>query len=205
MKIQAEKIIPASQEQVWQALNDPLVLKRCLSGCDLFELVGDGQYRVAMQATVGPTRTRFSGKLQLSELVPPNSYSMFFEGSGGVAGFGKGSARVRLDPAPGGTRLSYEARAEVGGRLAQLGARLIDGVTQKIANEFFSRFARELASAHQVMPNSMPVTDAAGRAEAQERGDLSNSARVAVVAAFVSVLAAAVTVVMAVTSFGAAR
>lgn len=206
MKIQAEQTIPATQQAVWQALNDPQVLKRCLSGCDVFELVGDGLYRVALQATVGPIRTRFTGKLQLSDLAPPEAYSLSFEGSGGVAGFGKGSARVRLEPVPGGTRLTYEARAEVGGRLAQVGARLIDGVTQKMANDFFTRFARELSAAQALSGNGAAVAgEAAQRRPSGESVGLDRSARVAVVAAVVSMIAAAATVVTALMSMGAVR
>ena len=146
MDIQGEKILTVPRQQVWHALNDPAILQRCLAGCDTFEAEGENRFRVAMQASVGPVRARFSGKLQLLDLVPPSSYALAFEGSGGVAGFGKGTARVALDDVAEGTRLRYTAQAQVGGRLAQVGARLIDGVTQRMADDFFSRFVKELAA-----------------------------------------------------------
>ncbi|WP_081007874.1 SRPBCC family protein [Comamonas testosteroni] len=146
MEIQGEKILTVSREEVWRALNNPAVLQRSLPGCDTFEADGDNRYKVALQASVGPVRARFSGKLVLSDIVAPTSYALSFEGSGGVAGFGKGSAQVVLDDVPGGTRLRYSAQALVGGRLAQVGARLIDGVTKRMADEFFSRFVKELQS-----------------------------------------------------------
>ncbi len=147
MDIQGEKILQADRDTVWRALNDPQVLQRCLAGCDAFEADGEHRYRVAMAASVGPVRARFTGRLDLRDVNPPNSYALSFEGSGGVAGFGKGSATVALSDVPNGTRLNYTAQAQVGGRLAQVGARLIDGVTRRMADDFFSRFARELAPA----------------------------------------------------------
>lgn len=147
MDIQGEKILQADRDTVWRALNDPQVLQRCLAGCDAFEADGEHRYRVAMAASVGPVRARFTGRLDLRDVSPPNSYALSFEGSGGVAGFGKGSATVTLSDVPNGTRLNYTAQAQVGGRLAQVGARLIDGVTRRMADDFFSRFARELAPA----------------------------------------------------------
>lgn len=146
MDIQGEKILSVPRADVWRALNDPAVLQRCVPGCDTFEADGENKYRVAMQASVGPVRARFAGKLQLRDVVAPNSYALSFEGSGGVAGFGKGTAQVVLEDASEGTRLRYVAQAQVGGRLAQVGGRLIDGVTKRMADDFFSRFVRELAT-----------------------------------------------------------
>jgi carbon monoxide dehydrogenase subunit G len=146
MDIQGEKILAVPRAEVWRALNDPAVLQRCLPGCDTFEPEGDNRYRVAMQAAVGPVRARFAGKLRLLDVVPPSSYALAFEGSGGVAGFGKGTAQVALDEVAEGTRLRYVSQAQVGGRLAQVGARLIDGVTQRMADDFFARFVRELGT-----------------------------------------------------------
>jgi carbon monoxide dehydrogenase subunit G len=150
MEIQGEKILGVPRGDVWRALNDPAVLQRCLAGCDTFEADGENKYRVAMQAAVGPVRARFAGKLQLRDVVAPTSYALAFEGSGGVAGFGKGTAQVVLEDASEGTRLRYVAQAQVGGRLAQVGARLIDGVTKRMADDFFSRFVKELGT--QVAP-----------------------------------------------------
>ena len=145
MDMTGEQLIPLPQEQVWRGLNDPEVLKACIAGCESIEKVSDNEYRVAMVATVGPVKARFSGKLLLSDLNPPNSYSLSFEGSGGAAGFGKGSAQVSLKAEGPGTRLSYSARASVGGKLAQVGSRLIDGVARKMADDFFAAFNAKLA------------------------------------------------------------
>jgi uncharacterized protein len=170
MELQGEQTLALPREQVWEALNDPQVLKQCLPGCDLFEGDGENRYTVRMTASVGPVRARFNGKLVLDDIQPPTSYSLKFEGSGGAAGFGKGQARVSLaEVQPGlpsaGTKLRYSANAQVGGRLAQVGARLIDGVAQKMSAEFFSRFARALGSGicdEQAV--SVPVTAASGAA-----------------------------------------
>ncbi|WP_322067043.1 CoxG family protein [Burkholderia ubonensis] len=145
MEITGERTLALSRERVWAALNDPAVLKRCLPGCELFESEGENRYRVGMTATVGPIKARFHGKLALSDIQPPVSYALAFEGSGGAAGFGKGSAQVSLE-ADGAdiTKLVYGVNAQVGGRLAQVGARLVDGVAKKMSEEFFGRFARAI-------------------------------------------------------------
>ena len=130
---------------MWEALNDPEVLKACIPGCDSIEKLSDTEYKVAMTAAVGPVKAKFSGKLQLSDLNPPNSYSLAFEGSGGAAGFGKGGAHVTLAPEAGGTKLSYTAKATVGGKLAQVGSRLVDAASRKMADDFFTRFNDTLA------------------------------------------------------------
>lgn len=213
MEIQGEKLLAMPRADVWRALNDPAVLQRCIPGCDTFEPDGENTYRVAMQATVGPVRARFAGKLQLRDVVAPASYSLAFEGSGGVAGFGKGTAHVALEDAEGGTRLRYNAQAQVGGRLAQVGARLIDGITKRMADDFFSRFVNELAS-----PGAAAGAAPAGRAtESVKVGVASNvpsgaatpqgpderrhastqSTQIAVIAAAVSATAAAVAVLAA--------
>jgi carbon monoxide dehydrogenase subunit G len=145
MEMTGEQLIPVPQAEVWRALNDPEVLKACIAGCESIERVSDTEYRVAMVAAVGPVKARFNGKLLLSELNPPNSYSLSFEGSGGAAGFGKGGARVSLETEGAGTRLSYTATASVGGKLAQVGSRLIDGVARKMADDFFTAFNEKLA------------------------------------------------------------
>ncbi len=169
MEIQGEKTLAADRETVWRALNNPAVLQRCLPGCDTFESDGENRYRVAMQATVGPVRARFAGKLALSDINAPTSYALSFEGSGGVAGFGKGTATVALDDVPEGTRLRYTAKAQVGGRLAQVGSRLIDGVTRRMADDFFTRFAKELSG------TAAPAQAAAGAA-AGARADHASAA-----------------------------
>ncbi|MFN0039203.1 MAG: SRPBCC family protein [Burkholderiales bacterium] len=135
-----EQRIPLPQQRVWEALNDPEILKACIAGCESIERVSDNEYKVAIMAAIGPVRAKFSGKLLLSDIHPPHSYSLAFEGSGGAAGFGKGSARVSLASDAQGTLLTYQATASVGGKLAQIGSRLIDGVAKKMADEFFAKF-----------------------------------------------------------------
>jgi carbon monoxide dehydrogenase subunit G len=145
MEMTGEQVIALPQQRVWEGLNDPEVLKACIPGCESIERVSENEYRVALTAAVGPVRAKFGGKLLLSEVTPPTSYRLSFEGSGGAAGFGKGSASVRLGPEGAGTRLAYTANAQVGGKLAQVGSRLIDGVAKKMADEFFQRFNEKLA------------------------------------------------------------
>jgi len=145
MEMTGEQLIPVPQAEVWRGLNDPEVLKACIAGCESIEKVSDNEYRITLVTAVGPVKAKFSGKLVLSNLNPPNSYSLSFEGSGGAAGFGKGGAQVSLAPEGEGTRLSYTARASVGGKLAQVGSRLIDGVAKKMADDFFTAFNENLA------------------------------------------------------------
>jgi len=145
MDMTGEQLIPLPQQRVWEALNDPEVLKACIPGCESIEKISESEYAVVMTASIGPVKARFNGKLKLSDLNPPNSYSIAFEGSGGAAGFGKGSARVELVPEANSTRLRYTANASVGGKLAQVGSRLIDGVAKKMADDFFTRFNEKVA------------------------------------------------------------
>jgi uncharacterized protein len=147
MEMTGEQLIPVPQAEVWRGLNDPAVLKACIAGCETIERVSDSEFRVTIVAAVGPVKAKFNGKLLLSDLNPPNSYSLSFEGSGGAAGFGKGGAQVSLKTEGAGTRLSYSAKASVGGKLAQVGSRLIDGVAKKMADDFFAAFNARLAGA----------------------------------------------------------
>jgi carbon monoxide dehydrogenase subunit G len=140
MDMAGEQLILLPQREVWDALNDPQVLKACIPGCESITQVAENQYAIMMMAAVGPVKAKFNGSLTLSDIAPPNSYSIAFTGSGGAAGFGKGGARVALNPDGNGTRLVYSANAQVGGKLAQVGSRLIDGVAKKMAEEFFTRF-----------------------------------------------------------------
>ena len=145
MEMTGEQLIPVPQAEVWRALNDPEVLKACIPGCETIEKVSDNEYRILITAAVGPVKAKFTGKLVLSDLNPPNSYSLSFEGSGGAAGFGKGGAQVSLKAEGAATRLTYSAKASVGGKLAQVGSRLIDGVVRKMADDFFTAFNEKLA------------------------------------------------------------
>lgn len=146
MEMTGEQLIPASREETWKALNDTEFLKQCVPGCESIEPAGDNTYTVQMTARVGPVSAKFKGKLTLSDLDPPQSYSIAFEGQGGVAGFARGSARVRLEPDGEGTRLTYTVKASVGGKLAQIGSRLVDAAAQKVASDFFTAFNEKLAA-----------------------------------------------------------
>jgi len=148
MEMKGEQVIPAPQADTWAALNDPEILKACIPGCESIERVTDAEYAVLMTARVGPVAAKFKGKLTLSDLKPPQSYSIAFEGQGGVAGFGKGSAQVRLASEGEVTRLSYQVKASVGGKLAQIGSRLVDAAARKLADDFFTAFNDKVASLH---------------------------------------------------------
>ncbi|TMH83791.1 MAG: carbon monoxide dehydrogenase subunit G [Betaproteobacteria bacterium] len=146
MEMKGEQLIPAPQQVVWDALNEPEVLKACVPGCESIEKSGDNEYQVLMVARVGPVSAKFKGKLTLSDINPPSSYSISFEGQGGAAGFAKGSAQVRLSSAGAHTKLSYEVKANVGGKLAQIGSRLVDAAAKKVADDFFRNFNEKAAS-----------------------------------------------------------
>ena len=148
MEMKGDQLVPASQASTWAALNDPEILKVCVPGCESIERVTDNEYAVAMTARIGPVAAKFKGKLTLSDLKPPQSYSIAFEGQGGVAGFGKGGAQVQLAPEAHGTRLTYQVKANVGGKLAQIGSRLVDAAARKLANDFFTAFNEKVASLH---------------------------------------------------------
>ncbi len=145
MDIESEQIIPAPQAEVWRGLNDPEILKACIPGCEAIEKIDETHYRIALTAKVGPVKARFLGNLVLSDLNAPTSYSLAFEGSAGAAGFGKGSAQVRLAAQGAATKLTYSVKASVGGRFAQIGSRLIDSVAMKMADEFFGKFKETMS------------------------------------------------------------
>lgn len=140
MEMSSTRLVPASPQVVWDALNDPQTLKSCIAGCDRIELIEPNVYEVAMVIKVGPVSAKFKGKMSLSDIQPAQSYVIGFEGQGGIAGFAKGSARVGLVPQEDGTLLEYSVHAQVGGKLAQLGSRLIDSSAKKMADEFFGKF-----------------------------------------------------------------
>jgi carbon monoxide dehydrogenase subunit G len=148
MEMSGEERIPASQGDTWAALNDPEVLKACVPGCDAIDRLAENEYQVLMVARIGPVSAKFKGKLALSDLNPPHSYAIAFEGQGGAAGFGKGSAQVQLAPDGEGTKLSYQVKASVGGKLAQIGSRLVDAAARKVAQDFFGAFNEKVASLH---------------------------------------------------------
>ncbi len=144
MDMQANRQLGVTQQQAWDALNDPEVLKVCIPGCDKVEPTGDNQYAIGMALKIGPVSAKFSGKITLSDIVPPSSYTIAFEGQGGPAGHGKGNAKVKLTPNDAGCDLAYTVHAQVGGKVAQLGQRLIDGAAKGMAEDFFKRFDNEM-------------------------------------------------------------
>jgi len=144
MEMSGEQLISAPQNAVWEALNDPEMLKACVPGCESIERTGENEFQVLMVARVGPVSAKFKGKLTLSDIKPPNSYSLAFEGQGGPAGFAKGGAHVRLEPAGDKTRLAYDVKASVGGKLAQIGSRLVDAAAKKVADDFFRNFNQKV-------------------------------------------------------------
>jgi len=145
MELSGERAIPAGVEATWAALNDPEILKACIAGCETLERVGDDGFVAVVAMKIGPVSARFKGSLKLSNVNPPSSYTINFDGQGGVAGFGRGSADVALTPvAADATKLAYQARATVGGKMAQIGSRLIDATAGKITDDFFKAFAAQL-------------------------------------------------------------
>jgi carbon monoxide dehydrogenase subunit G len=145
MELSGERIIPASVEATWAALNDPAILKACIAGCESLERVGDDGFVAVVAMKIGPVSARFKGNLKLTNVVPPSGYTINFDGQGGVAGFGKGSADVALTAIDAtSTQLAYHARATVGGKMAQIGSRLIDATAGKITDDFFKAFEAQL-------------------------------------------------------------
>lgn len=144
MEMSGQKIIPEDRETVWKALNDPQILRSCIPGCQSLEKISDTEMEASATIKVGPVSAKFGGKVLLSELNEPVSYRITGEGQGGVARFAKGSAFISLDEVPGGTMLNYTVDAQVGGKLAQLGGRLIDATAKKMSEAFFEKFAAEI-------------------------------------------------------------
>ncbi len=144
MELTDEIILPLPRDVVWTALNDPRILQAAVPGCETFDPDGDDSYKVVLGASVGPIKARFAGRMTLRDRRPPDGYALSFEGSGGAAGNAKGTAEVQLYAEGEGTRLVYRSEAQVAGRLAQVGARLIDGVARKMAAAFFKRFTAAL-------------------------------------------------------------
>jgi carbon monoxide dehydrogenase subunit G len=147
MELTGERLIPASIDKTWAALNDPAVLKGCIAGCESLERTGEDAFQAVVAMRVGPVSARFKGNLQMTNMQPPNSYTINFDGQGGVAGHGKGSADVALLAEGSATRLKYAARAQVGGKMAQVGSRLIDAAAGKITDDFFKAFEAALQTA----------------------------------------------------------
>ena len=167
MEMSSSRVIGAPPQAVWEALNDPGVLKDCIPGCETLTRESDTEWRAVVAAKVGPVSARFSGKVALADVAPPTGYTLKFEGQGGAAGFANGEAKVTLAPAAENqTELSYVAKAQVGGKLAQIGSRLVDGVAAQMAEDFFARFAARFAT----VPETPVVTEAAAATRAARGG-----------------------------------
>jgi len=161
MDMTGEYRITAPRQKVWEALNDPTILQQCIPGCEEIQKLSDVEWTAKVTAKVGPVKAKFGGKVTLSDLDPPNGYKITGEGTGGAAGFAKGGAVVTLADDGAATKLSYVVQANVGGKLAQIGSRLIDGASRKMADDFFARFAEIVGAASQeAAPAEQPVAAA---------------------------------------------
>ncbi len=172
MDFTGEHRIPASREDVWNALNDPEILRRSLPGCQALEQTGENEFTATMVSRIGPVSATFKGKVELADIDPPNSYRLIGRGQGGPAGFAKGSAKIVLESVGPDTVLHYHAEVDVGGKLASIGSRLMTGVADTMANEFFARLSRAITgdqfdqiAADGALPKSAlpPAVIAAGR------------------------------------------
>lgn len=180
MEMTGSRALPMSQQIVWDALNNAEILKACIPGCEKFELTEPNIYAVGTAIKIGPVAARFSGKVTLTDIVAPSSYQLQFDAQGGVAGFGKGSSKVELKPAGTGCELHYTVNSTVGGKIAQLGQRLIDGAAKSLAEDFFRRFEEELQKRH---PTAAASDAAPAPAAPAASGGLPTWAWVAIAAA----------------------
>ncbi len=173
MEMTSTRSVPAPVATVWAALNDPATLKACIPGCESIEPDGENAYRIALAARIGPVAAKFTGRMQLADIDAPNGYTLTFEGQGGAAGFAKGDAKVPLAPEENGatTALSYTVKAQVGGKIAQIGSRLVDGAAQKLADDFFARFSDAVAAKAGVAPVATVAAPPRGSAVGALRGD----------------------------------
>ena len=190
--MQGSRALAITQQQAWDALNNPEVLKTCIPGCDKVEPTGENQYAVGVAVKIGPVSAKFNGKITLSDINPPNSYTITFDGQGGAAGFGKGNSQVKLSPPEEGQGcvLSYSVHASVGGKIAQMGQRLIDGVAKSMAEDFFKRFDDEMQRQYPGAYAVAAATPGAAPAQVAGKGGVANIPVWAWVAGAVVVLAA---------------
>ena len=169
MEMQGTRQLPVSREEAWAALNNPEVLKRCIPGCNKFELTDENRYAVGVAIKIGPVSAKFAGEVTLQDIDPPNGYALVFDAQGGVAGFGKGESKVTLTDNAQGCELHYTVQSRIGGKLAQLGQRLIDGAAKSLAEDFFRRFEEaispEAASAPEAEEASAPQPEKAEKTE----------------------------------------
>jgi len=164
MDMQGQRVLRVTQAQAWDALNDADILKACIPGCDKFELTEPNVYNVGVAIKIGPVSAKFSGKVSLTDIQAPDSYALNFEAQGGVAGFGKGESKVALHPHADGCELQYTVHSTVGGKLAQLGQRLIDGAAKSLAEDFFKRFDEVLQAKY---PPTEVVADSSSTATSE--------------------------------------
>lgn len=159
MEMTGERMIAAPRAKVWDALNDPVILQATIPGCRDLQKTSDTSFEATVVQKVGPVKATFKGAVELSDIVAGESYRIDGEGKGGVAGFAHGGADIRLDDVEGGTRLSYAVNAKVGGKLAQIGSRLIDSLTMKLADDFFVRFQEQVEEKPSVIEESTAEID----------------------------------------------
>ncbi len=159
MDMTGEYRITAPRQKVWDALNDPEILKQCIAGCQELEKTSDTEFSARVHTRVGPVSAKFTGKVELSDIDPPNGYRISGEGQGGVAGFAKGGATVKLTEDGAETILNYEANATVGGKLAQIGSRLIDSTARKMADDFFRKFAEAVGEPAEAAAEEAPAPE----------------------------------------------
>jgi carbon monoxide dehydrogenase subunit G len=172
MDIQGQRVLHVTQAQAWDALNDAAILKSCIPGCDKFELTDANVYNVGVAIKIGPVSAKFTGKVTLTDIQAPNSYALNFEAQGGVAGFGKGESKVSLHPHAEGCELQYTVHSTVGGKLAQLGQRLIDGAAKSLAEDFFKRFDEALQAKYPQVSGETPDTPTSEQDSAPATGSV---------------------------------
>lgn len=166
MELKGQRHLAADRPATWRALNDPEVLRTCIPGCESVERTGDNEFRVVVAAALGPVKARFQGRILIEDIVEPASYTIRFEGQGGAAGFAKGAAKVTLDDEGTGTLLGYTVDAQVGGRLAQVGNRLIDAAALKLADDFFAAFEKQVGGAAPAAADASPAPPPSTRGRA---------------------------------------
>ncbi len=175
MKLSGENHIKASREEVWRALNDPDVLRQAIPGCQSLEKVSDTEFKATVVTKIGPVQAKFNGEVELQDLDPPNGYTISGKGSGGVAGNARGAAKVKLEPDGDGTKLMYDVDAQVTGKLAQLGSRLIDSTAKMLAGQFFNKFeaivGQQAAAAAAPAAASTPAAAAGAGADTKPSGN----------------------------------
>jgi len=166
MELTESYTLPVSQQRAWDALTDTAILRASIPGCDRIEADGEHTYSVTLSAAVGPVKAHFKGRMLLADIDAPHTYTIVFEGQGGVAGFGKGRTHVTLEPdGAEATRLTYSASAQIGGKLAQIGSRLVDGAARKLAGEFFRRFTAQVSAEGECASNDEAAAETAAPAD----------------------------------------